>query len=111
MSENKCGLLHDRTKDNTSSSVEFSLKDCSDLPIDLTGATATGSFIRDVDGVLVKEVDLGNGLTINTPTSGVIFLDKFFCDFEVGNYSLKITFVFANSDIKSYIKRKFKVIL
>ena len=107
----KCNFLHDRTKDNTSSSVEFSLKDCSDLPIDLTDATAIGVITRDVDGLVVKEVSLSSGLTISTPTNGIIVLDKFFCDFEVGIYSLKITFTLANTDIKSYIKRKFKVIL
>jgi len=111
MSENKCNFLHDRTKDNTSSSVEFTLTDCSDLPINLTGATAVGVITRDVDGLVVKEVSLSSGLTISTPTNGIIVLDKFFCDFEVGIYSLKITFTLANTDIKSYIKRKFKVIL
>ena len=107
-----CGFLNDRTKDNTSSSVEFTLIDTlTELPIDLTGATAIGVITRDVDGLVVKEVSLSNGLTISTPTNGIIVLDKFFCDFEVGIYSLKITFTLANTDIKSYIKRKFKVIL
>ena len=107
-----CGFLNDRTKDNTSSSVEFSLTDTvTGLPIDLTDATAIGVITRDVDGAIVKEVSLSSGLTIDTPTNGIIILDKFFCDFEVGIYSLKITFTLANTDIKSYIKRKFKVIL
>jgi hypothetical protein len=104
--------LRDRIKGDTFSSVNFTFLDSLGDPIDLTDATIRIMFrYRCNTGAVVKTMSIGSGLTVASPTSGVVTLNAFTpITFEVDTYYYDVEITFDDGTIKTYVKGTFKVL-
>ncbi|MBV1952571.1 MAG: hypothetical protein KUG64_10320 [Cycloclasticus sp.] len=103
----------DRYKNDTFSSVNFTVKELvSGDPIDLTGTSIHVQFrYRCKTGSVVKDMEIGTGITLTDPTNGVFTIDEFTpIVFEVGEYYYDAQITFTDGSIKTYVWGTFKVL-
>lgn len=95
--------LKDRLNDNTSNLVRFRCKDILGDPKDITGVLIYTTIRRKNEhGEIVREMIVGDGITIENDAGGIYVFDKFFLDFGVGRYYLDTLMVWPNTDKKTY---------
>jgi len=81
-----------------------------ETPRDLTGYTIKMD-IKDADGVAIKQLSTGSGITITDAPNGHFKIDKFDVDdIPVGMYSYDIQLTSQDSVIKTYVRGKFHVV-
>ncbi len=104
--------LNDRIKNDTFSSVEFTLQDNLGAGIDITGASLQIQFrYRSKTGAIVKDISDSSGITVTDAANGVFEIDKFTpVDWEVDTYYYDVETTFASGDIKTYVWGEVKVI-
>lgn len=105
--------LKDRIKNDTFSSVNFTIKDLgSGDPINLTGVDIHIQFrYRCKTGSVVKDIEVGTGITLTDPTNGIFTIDEFTpIVFEVGEYYYDAQITFTDGSIKTYVYGTFKVL-
>ncbi len=104
--------LKDRLKNDTFSSVKFTIQDNLGAPIDLTGVSIHIQFrFRKKTGNVVKDITLGSGITLTDATNGIFTIDKFTpVTFEVDTYFYDAEITFTSGDIHTYVQGTFKVI-
>jgi len=104
----KISNFENRLKGDTFPSVTFTLTDSLGDPTDLTGATLLLQFRRGSElGAIALQVTDGAGLTVATPTSGIVVLDSWEpITWEIGvyYYDLQITFAGTTGKIKTPVK-------
>ena len=101
----------DYIKGSSTESIIFTLTDQNDNPIDLKDASAFVQFRKSNEtGALVKDFSVGNGITLVDEPNGVIQIDSFIIDFEVGIYFFDLKIEFTTTKIKTYIKGTLKVL-
>jgi hypothetical protein len=99
--------LEPRIKGNTSNAINFTFK-VNDVVLDLTGAKIYCKFRRGSKlGAVAKYVSTESegGITVADPTTGIVTIDEFLCDFEAGNYvfDVKIVFPVPNARTKTWV--------
>lgn len=104
--------LRDRVKDRTSKSVEFTIRELSTGdPISLVGATIELDFrYRCRTGSIVKETEIGTGITVVDAANGRFDLDSFLLDWEVGDYYYGVVITFTSGDIDENLQGQMKVL-
>ncbi|MBV1952740.1 MAG: hypothetical protein KUG64_11175 [Cycloclasticus sp.] len=104
--------LKDRVKNDTFSSVNFTLLDGLGDPIDITGVAIHIQFrYRCKTGSVVKDIEVGTGITLTDPTNGIFTIDEFTpITFEVGDYYYDAQITFTDGSIKTYVYGTFKVL-
>ena len=101
----------DYIKGSSTESIIFTLTDQNDNPINLTDINAFVQFRKSNEtGALVKDFSVGNGITLVDASNGVIQIDSFIIDFEVGIYFYDLKIEFNSNKIKTYIKGSLKVL-
>ena len=79
-------------------------------PIDLTGATIKCQFRQPFNGKTILELTTSSGITVDTPTSGVIQLANFVPTWDPGIYLYDIEFTFPSGIIKTYLKGTINIV-
>lgn len=74
--------------------------------IDLTGATVRMYFKNDTKYIRKSN---GNGLTVSTPTNGIVTIDAFKFDFA-GKWEYDLEVEFSDGTIQTFIKGYIKVL-
>ena len=106
--------IPERKKGDTSEKVIFKFSNkTTNLPIDLTGATAIMQFrFGGKNGQLVGDFSIGNGLSVPTPTNGFLELDQILkLPWAKGKYYYDIELLLADGRTKTYIKGVMPVVL
>ena len=80
-----------------------------DTPIDLTNAIFSMQLKASRSSNPVKEFSKGNGITVVSPTEGVIQVDKFLVDLAPAKYLYDLKVTFPNGDVFTYITGTFEV--
>jgi|SRR3972149_1228541 len=78
-------------------------------PIGLKGATITMQFRRTIGGVVEKNFNVGNGITITDAPNGVFQIDSFLVDLSQGKYLYDLTITFPDGLIRTYMTGSFEV--
>tara|TARA_R110000803_G_scaffold76454_1_gene141053 strand:+ start:5037 stop:5393 length:357 start_codon:yes stop_codon:yes gene_type:complete len=104
--------LNDRIKNDTFSSVQFTIQDGDAVAIDLTGVAIAIKFrYRCKTGSVVKTLAVASGITLTTPLSGIFTIDEFTpITFEVGTYYYDAEITFTDGTIKTYVWGTFDVL-
>ena len=104
--------LENRIKNDTFASVNFNIKDGLGAAIDLTGASVQIQFrYRCKTGTVLKDVSIGTGITVTTPTNGIITLDAFTpITWEVDTYYYDVQITFSDGRIKTYVQGTVKIL-
>ena len=104
--------LECRIKNDTFSAVEFTYLDAIGDPIDLTGTAIRIQFrYRSKTGAIVKDIEVGTGITLTDPTNGVFEIDEFTpVDWAVDTYYYDVEVTFITGKIKTYVWGMVKVI-
>ena len=105
--------FRDRVKDRTSKKVEFTIKDGDGIAISLVGATIELDFrYNNNTGEIVKETEIGSGITVVDAANGRFDLDSFLLDWDIGWYwyGVVIDFVGTTGDIDENLQGKMKVL-
>jgi len=97
--------IPDQLKGDTFKGLLFTLKDNLGAAIDLTGATVKIDFRRgSKTGQLQKQLTIGNGVTMATPSLGKIQLDPFIVDFPPTTYYYDVQLTFSPTEVHTYIE-------
>ena len=104
--------LRDRIKNDTFSSVKFTIQDGNAVAIDLTGVAIAIKFrYRCKTGSVVKTLSIGSGITLTTPLSGIFHIDEYTpIVMEVGKYYYDVEITFTDGTIKTYVWGTFNVL-
>tara|TARA_R110000796_G_scaffold70457_2_gene160290 strand:- start:4380 stop:4736 length:357 start_codon:yes stop_codon:yes gene_type:complete len=104
--------LKDRIKGDTSNSINFTIKNNLGAAIDLTGASIKVQFrYRSKLGSIVRDMAIGTGITVATPTNGILTIDAFGpVTFAVDTYFYDVEITFSDGRIKTYVQGTFKVL-
>jgi len=103
--------LSDHIKNDTFEGVEFTFQDGDGVGIDLTGATVAIKFRQSCKtGVEVAEKTTAAGVTLTDAVNGVVTLDKFVIDWEIGTYYWDVQITAADGDVNTYIQGTLNVI-
>lgn len=107
----------DHYRGNTFDGAEFTLSNAvddnilNDTPINLTACLIKIQFKKDSPtGNLVKEINVGSGITITNAINGIFLINPFKLDWDAGVYCYDIEVTFSNSVSKTYVKGKINVI-
>ena len=92
--------------------VDFQVVDAvTKVPIDFTGATMRCQFRRgSATGAIVKDITIGNGITVTDAVNGEFSIDGFDINFSIGIYFYDIPTVFSGVVANTYIKGTLTVI-
>ena len=98
--------LNDRIKNDTFKSVQFTLTDQMAAAIDLTGASIDIEFrFRSKTGSVVKAVSVGSGITVSTPSNGILVLDEFTpVDWAADTYFYDVQITFSDGTIQTPVQ-------
>ena len=105
-------VLKDRIKGDTFGSVNFIIENSLGAAIDLTGATIKIQFrYRSKLGAIVRDMDIGTGITVPTPTNGILTIDAFEpIAYAIDTYFYDVEITFSDGRIKTYVQGTFKVL-
>ena len=104
--------ITDQYKGDSFGGVDFQVLDAiTKVPIDFTDATMRCQFRRGkATGAVVKDITIGNGITIVNAVNGEFSIDAFDITFSAGVYFYDIPTVFSDDVIVTYIKGTLTVI-
>jgi|TARA_R110000822_G_scaffold152112_8_gene291343 hypothetical protein len=79
-------------------------------PTNLEGVTLRAQYRKPFNGATVREISIGAGITVSSPASGTVIIDKFVCNFDPGSYVWDLEFTLTNGDIKTYLRGTINII-
>ena len=93
-------------KGDTFDGLQFTILNTDGLtPIDLTGVLIKSQFRRKAKkGILVKEVIIGDGITVTDAINGVFKIDSFILDWAESTYYYDVEFTFTDGTVVTYIE-------
>lgn len=98
----------DHIKGDTWNVTNFTIN-VNDNPKDLTSATIAMK-IRDRNGILLKSLSTGSGLTITDATAGKFKIDAQVLDISIGTHKYDIEITFPDGTVKTWIAGKITII-
>ena len=102
--------LPDGYKGDTYDTVQFRLS-INDVAEDLTNYAIRCMFRENTkQGILVKDISIGSGITLVDAVNGLFNIDAFAMTFDAGGYFYDIEFTDGNGRIKTYLKGQLTVI-
>lgn len=90
-------------------SHQFTIKS-NGSPINLTGVDIKCQFRLPFNGKTIKELTNGAGITVDTPSSGVIVFDEFLLIWYAGLYLYDVEFTYPSGNVKTYMKGTINII-
>lgn len=79
-------------------------------PVNLTGVDISVDFRKESKiGELLKNITVGNGITVTTPSTGIFVIEPFIIDWDPLKYYYDIEYTFSNNSVKTYVKGYIKV--
>lgn len=95
--------LSDHRSGDTFDGVDFTIT-VNAAPLDLTGATITMTIKKDTcKGPVALTLTNGSGLTITDAANGQFEIDEQIISLPADTYYYEITFLLADSSVKTYI--------
>lgn len=101
-----------RVKNDTFNEVRFTYLDGDGNPVDITDCEIRIQFrYRSKTGAIVKNIEVGSGITLTDPTNGIFTIDEFTpLDWEVDSYYYDVEVTFPSGRIKTYVWGILKVV-
>ena len=103
--------MNNHHKGDTFNTLQFTMLNTDGLtPINLTGMGIKSQFRSDwKKGVLVKELNIGTGITVTDALNGVFQIDPFILDWNPSNYYYDVEFTFVDARVVTYIEGLIKI--
>lgn len=101
-----------QTNGDTFDGVQFTMTktiDGTTTAINLTDCQLF-SQIKDSKGLVVRDMSIGNGITVTNAINGVFQIDSFVVNLGIGTFVYDIQLIYPNGDIKTYVKGAFSVL-
>lgn len=104
--------ISEQYRGDTFDGVRFTLINKSDnTPINLTNTAIRVQFRFEKEkGKVLKNLTIGDGITVEDAVNGIFKIDSFIIDFDAGHYKYDVQVTFENGVIKSYIRGYMNVI-
>jgi len=91
---------------DTFDGVQFTLTSTVDsvtTPIDLTDCLLFCQF-KDSKGIVVRDMSIGNGITVTDAVDGIFRIDSFLLTIGVGTFVYDIQLIYNSGVVKTYVK-------
>lgn len=104
--------IKDHYKGDTFDGVEFTILDGMDnSPINITNSAIKIQFRKSSNtGNLVKEINIGSGITVVNAVGGVFRINSFLLNWDSGIHYYDVQITFPNNVVKTYIKGEILII-